>query len=100
VLGLTTDISATPQKKLYRLWAIPLILVGVVRLIDGYNDSTLHHLLLGAGMLLMGLFAFRHNLLDLSPKALSPAHLGTTSMVLMASGVLLVLTAAVVALAA
>lgn len=93
-------MSRTHQSKLYRLWSVPLLLGGVLLLLDGFNNGALHHLLFGAGMLLMGAFAFRHNLFDISSKALDPTQFGRTSVALLVVGVLLALAAAAVVLAA
>lgn len=91
-----SEIVATQQSKLFRLWSVPLFVVGPHRLVAGLSDDTSHHLLFGAGALLMAVFAFRHNLMDLSPKTLDPKNLGILDVTLLVISVLLVLTAVVV----
>ena len=94
-----SETSATQQSKLYRLWSVPLFLVGLNQLVSGFGDNRPNHLLFGAGALLMAVFAFRHNLMDVSPKALDPKNYGSLDLALLVIGVLLVLAAVIVTLA-
>lgn len=91
-----SETSAAQQSKLYRLWSVPLFLVGLNTLVSGLGDNRPNHLLFGAGALLMAVFAFRHNLSDVSPKALDPKSYGGLDLALLAIGVLLVLAAVIV----
>lgn len=91
-----THTSERSPSKLYRLWSIPLFLGGFAWLIEGSREGTLH--LFGAGMVLMGIFAFRHNLCDLSPQALSASAIGKVDSAVMLCGVLLCLVSTVLVL--
>ncbi len=81
----------------YRLWSLPAFLGGVYFLAKDWGS--LQHVLLGAGLLLAGIFAFRHNLWDLSPGALEPRQVGRLWLVVLCASILLVLAAAAIALA-
>ena len=80
---------------MFRLWAVPLLLPGIALLFGILGTRSTSHLLLGTGMLLSGLFALRHNLLDLSPTGLSPQKIGYGWVALLLASVLLILTAAI-----
>lgn len=86
--------------RLHRLWAIPLVAIGGLRLFEGIQGALPHHVLLDAGMLLGGLFALRHNLMDLSPAALNAKRIGHVGVALLLLAVVLVLAGLAVALMA
>lgn len=83
-----------------RLWALPLFLGGGYSLVRGWGAGTIHHLLLGGGMLLAGLFALRHSLTDTSPSGLDPKRMGAFWAALLVAAVLLILGAAITVLLA
>lgn len=77
--------------------AIPLI-IGASFLLKALHGESLQYALLGAGMVLMGLFAMRHDAGDLSPEGLDPRRIGAPWLLVMVAGVGLVLAAAGVSL--
>jgi len=93
-----TNISDTSNIKTYRLWALPGLVAGIYFLAKAWSDGSLQHGLLGAGLVLAGIFALRHNLRDISPSGLDPKQLGGLWIAILCASVLLVLAAAAVAL--
>ena len=63
-----SETSAAQQSKLYRLWSVPLFLVGLNTLVSGLGDNRPNHLLFGAGALLMAVFALVGQVLMLIAK--------------------------------
>ncbi|WP_374602220.1 hypothetical protein [Arenimonas sp.] len=94
-----SDMRSTQTSKLHRLWALPLLGFGAWFLGRGAESGQLNFGLLGVGMLLGGVFALRHNLLDLSPAGLDPRQVGFGWVSLLLLAVLLVLAAAAVSIA-
>jgi len=92
-----SNITDRPSSLRSRLWALPLLLGGGLGLIKGWGAESIHHLLLGVGMLLGGLFALRHSLSDASPSGLDPKRIGALWLAILFASVLLVLSAVVVA---
>ncbi|TCZ77610.1 hypothetical protein [Lysobacter sp. N42] len=95
-----SDTRSTRPKRWYRLWSLPLLIGGLLYLTRALSMEHLPFGLLGTGMLLGSIFAFRHNLLDGSPSSVDPRHVGLGWVALLAMSVLLVLAAAVVSVAA
>lgn len=95
-----STMESNPNSKSFRWWSAPLLLMGAGFLTGAVGMGSTHHLLLGGGALLGGIFAFRHNLMDLSPKALDPNEIGVGWMVLLAVSGLLILAAAIVSFGA
>jgi len=93
-----TNIGGTSNRKIYRLWALPGFVVAIYLLAKAWGDGSLQHGLLGAGLVLGGIFAFRHNLLDISPSGLDPKQLGGLWSAILWASVLLILAAAAVTL--
>ena len=92
--------ARVPGRPWFRLWSA-LLFLGAMRAVQlAVQGGELHHALLGAGLLLGSVFAFRHDLLDLSPRALDPRRIGTGWTVLLAaSGLLIVVAAGLVLMA-
>ena len=85
---------------MYRIWSLPFLIGGMLYLARAASSGHVPFWLLGAGMVLGGVFAFRHNLLDISPKGLDVRSIGLGWVALLGASVLLVLGAAVVTLSA
>jgi hypothetical protein len=93
-------MRSTRKYKLYRLWSVPLLLVGAWYLVRAAESGQLKFGLLGLGMLLGGTFALRHDLLDTSPSGLDLRQVGLGWVSLLVLAVLLILSAAVVSVIA
>lgn len=94
-----SDIRNASKHRWYRLWAVPLFAGGALHLIRAVDTEQMRFGLLGAGMVLGGIFALRHDLLDASPAGLDLRRIGFGWVALLVAGVLLVLSAAAVSLA-
>ena len=95
-----SSINGRPGKKLYRLWALPLLALGAKFLTDAWGTGSARAALLGLGALCVAAFAIRHNLFDTSPTAVDPKQLGALWVGILILGALLLFAAAVVRLAA
>ncbi|MBW8368895.1 MAG: hypothetical protein K0M70_13680 [Arenimonas sp.] len=95
-----STMDSNQDSKSFRWWSAPLLLMGAGLLTGAVGTGSTHHLLLGSGALLGGVFAFRHNLMDLSPKGLDPNEVGVGWLALLAASGLLVLAAAIVSFGA
>jgi len=95
-----SDMRSARKNKLYRLWSVPLLLLGAWYLVRAAESGQFRFGLLGLGMLLGGTFALRHNLLDISPKEVDPRQLGLGWVSLLVLAVLLILSAEVVSVTA
>lgn len=95
-----TITMLTSTSNSYRLRALLAFAAGIYILAHAWGSSSLHHALLGAGILLASVFAFRHNLLDISPRGLDPKNIGRPWLAVLGTSVLLILAAAVVAITA
>lgn len=84
---------------LYRLWSIPLLTIGVWNLIRAMESGKLALGLFGIGMMLAGVFAFRHDLMDISPSGLDPRQLGYVWSALLMLGFLLMVSSVLVTFA-
>ena len=86
------------KAKRFRLWSV-LLLLGAARFLSlAAATGELHHTLMGVGMVLAAIFAFRHDLLDISPSGLDSRRVGRGWLALLASAALLMLAAAALAL--
>ena len=90
--------SRSSQGKHFRLWSA-LLLLGAARFLSlAAATGALRDTLMGAGMMLAAIFAFRHDLLDISPGGLDPRRVGRGWLALLASAVVLMLMAAALTL--
>ena len=92
-----SNITDKLTNQRFRLWALPLLLGSGFVLTKGLGTESTHHLLLGVGMLLGGLFALRHNLSDTSPSGLDPRRIGALWFAMLLASVTLILAAVVMA---
>lgn len=74
-----------------RLVSVLVLVCSGVLLTIGAADHRLPIVLLGCGMLLGGIFGLRHNLLDVSDRALDPDLIGRPWLALLATAGLLIL---------
>jgi hypothetical protein len=95
-----SNITTSRNRKLYRLWAVPLFSGGLLFLARAADGRLLQHALFGIGMLLAGAFALRHDLLDVSPRGLDPRQIGLGWVAVLIASVSLVLAAAAIGFAA
>ncbi len=84
---------------MFRLWAIPLLLTGIAFLTGILGTDSTSSMLLGTGMVLGGLFALRHNLLEISPSRLTQQRAGFIWIALLIVSVLLILSSAIISFA-
>ncbi|QCO66806.1 hypothetical protein E4582_12875 [Luteimonas yindakuii] len=92
-MAMETATQAAPGRHQWIVCAA-LLVMGVVRVIDGIREEQGHHLLFGIGMLLMAVFATQHDLLDRRRPALrSMTRWRRASFLAGMAGVLLCLAA-------
>ncbi|QNP40199.1 hypothetical protein [Lysobacter solisilvae (ex Woo and Kim 2020)] len=95
-----SDITKKSNKKLYRLWALPLLALGVRFFVEAIHDGSVRSVLFCISAFLIGAYAFRHNLFDSSPEAFDPKHIGPRWVAVLVIAAVLLFSAGIIKLLA
>jgi len=95
-----TNIIETASKNLHRLWALPLLALGVHFMFEAKDDGSVRSILFCISAFLIGAYALRHNLFGRSPRAFDPQHIGLVWIIVLVLAAVLLFTAGIIKLLA